>query len=154
LAAGGVLGLALRAPRLHLPIAAPEDSAEDGAADDLREPPAVATSFAQDAAPFLTRDCLKCHAAQVAPGGVTLETLSAATVSQDLGRWRVAARAVRSGRMPPPGKPRPAPAETDALLSWFRTAAYQAECAGPRDPGRVALRRLNRAEYNNTVRDL
>jgi hypothetical protein len=49
--------------------------------------------------------------------------------------------------MPPNGKPRPDPAESESLAIWFDSAA-----AGP--PGRGTLRRLNRAEYNNTIRDL
>jgi hypothetical protein len=64
------------------------------------------------------------------------------------------AGAVRAGNMPPAGRPRPAPAELDAFNAWLDAAVFQAGCSGPGDPGRVTLRRLNRAEYNNTIRDL
>src|SRR5262249_17754759 len=61
---------------------------------------------------------------------------------------------VRAGNMPPAGKPRPAPAELDAFNTWLDAAVFRAGCSGPGDPGRVTLRRLNRAEDNNTIRDL
>jgi hypothetical protein len=51
--------------------------------------------------------------------------------------------------MPPAGRPRPDPAKLEAFLVWAERAA-----AGPPNPGRVTLRRLNRAEYNNTIHDL
>ena len=40
------------------------------------------------------------------------------------------------------------------VLNWIDETLTKVDCGGPRDPGRVTIRRLNRAEYNNTIRDL
>jgi hypothetical protein len=87
---------------------------------------------------------LPCHDAQTARGGVNLAAL---TEGEPL-VWEKVAGAVRSGNMPPPGRPRPTTAELDVLDAWLDavTAAAPAE--------RVTVRRLNRAEYNNAIRDL
>ena len=63
-------------------------------------------------------------------------------------------RKLRAGVMPPLGMPRPAKPDYDRLASWLETELDKAEAAHP-NPGRTeALHRLNRAEYQNTVRDL
>ena len=56
--------------------------------------------------------------------------------------------------MPPEGKPRPSEAEAEGLTHWLQAAVSTADCRLDTDPGRVTMRRLNRAEYNNTIRDL
>lgn len=56
--------------------------------------------------------------------------------------------------MPPADQPQPSTAERIEMIEWISTALADRECAGPRDAGRVTLRRLNRFEYNNTIRDL
>ncbi len=56
--------------------------------------------------------------------------------------------------MPPPGKPRPNADELDTINAWLDAVVFQMDCNGLKDPGRVTIRRLNRAEYNNTIRDL
>ncbi len=61
---------------------------------------------------------------------------------------------VKSGAMPPDGKPRPAAQDVRALSDWIRRQAAAAETAQRAADGRVVLRRLNRNEYANTVRDL
>ena len=55
--------------------------------------------------------------------------------------------------MPPPGKPKPSADELKALEDWIKRDAFRADPNDP-DPGRVTLRRLNRVEYRNTIRDL
>jgi hypothetical protein len=59
--------------------------------------------------------------------------------------------------MPPDDKPRPRPSleELDLLNAYFDAAMFKVDCtSGKKDPGRVTIHRLNRAEYNNTIRDL
>jgi hypothetical protein len=56
--------------------------------------------------------------------------------------------------MPPEDAPQPEAAERDRLVSWLEAELAKSDCGGPRDPGRVTIRRLNRAEYDNTIRDL
>ena len=55
--------------------------------------------------------------------------------------------------MPPAGMPQPTVAERNLLVSWTESALSKTDCKLP-DPGRVTLHRLNRVEYNNTIRDL
>ena len=87
-------------------------------------------------------------------GGVNLTDFndaSAAAARRPI-TWRRVAQAMRAGRMPPAGKPsRPSAADVSTLLIWCSDAI----CAVPRPRAHVAfLRRLNRAEYNNTLREL
>jgi hypothetical protein len=68
--------------------------------------------------------------------------------------WEKVVRRLRTGTMPPPNMPQPPAAERATLLSWVETALDQAALATPH-PGRTdALRRLNRTEYQNAIRDL
>src|ERR671933_616796 len=59
-----------------------------------------------------------------------------------------------AGLIPLKKKSQPAADEKKAVLTWLDAELAKTACTGPIDPGRVTLRRLNRAEYNNTVRDL
>src|SRR5881409_3412634 len=55
--------------------------------------------------------------------------------------------------MPPEKKPQPTPEERELIAAWIQSEIFKCDCDHP-DPGRVTIRRLNRAEYNNTIRDL
>ena len=61
---------------------------------------------------------------------------------------------LRTGSMPPAGLPRPKQADVDAVIKWMVAAVVRADDQTKPNPGRVTAHRLNRAEYNNTVRDL
>ncbi len=117
---------------------------------------AAKPAFAADVAPFLTRHCTGCHGAKKPRGGVVLDFTGKGepAVTQDRPLWEKVADALRSGDMPPAQKPRPAAAEVEAVNRWLDVAVFRVDCGGPKDPGRATIRRLNRAEYNNTVRDL
>jgi hypothetical protein len=127
--------------------------ADDAAADDRWQPGPFPPppAFATEIAPVLAAYCLPCHGAQTARGGIDLaaarDDASAALALPLLER---VAAAVRSGGMPPAGRPRPGPAELDALGVWLDAAAARREAPA----GRVTVRRLNRAEYANSLRDL
>ena len=57
--------------------------------------------------------------------------------------------------MPPADhEPRPSGAEAATLVQWIDQAVFDVDCGHTHDPGHVTIRRLNRAEYNNTIRDL
>src|SRR5438046_9113997 len=55
--------------------------------------------------------------------------------------------------MPPRKKAQPAPAERELVAAWIENTLFPIDPEHP-DPGRVTIRRLNRVEYNNTIRDL
>jgi hypothetical protein len=109
----------------------------------------------RDVAPLIGKYCLRCHSAVKPRGGVRLDRdTDDDAVRKNRALWEKAGDNLRAGDMPPAGAKRPTAAEMDVLLRWFDTVVYKVDCTGPRDPGRVTIRRLNRAEYNNTIRDL
>jgi mono/diheme cytochrome c family protein len=114
-----------------------------------------AASFAADVTPMLSTHCVKCHDAGTASGGVILEWVEGVDATpRDVALWGRVADVLRAGTMPPRGKPRPDPASLATVNSWIESEVFR--CGDPNaiNPGRVTLRRLNRAEYDNTIRDL
>ncbi|HKI17120.1 MAG TPA: DUF1592 domain-containing protein [Isosphaeraceae bacterium] len=115
------------------------------------QPTSRSVLFSRDVAPILARYCMSCHDAIAAEGGVVLDRFSDQVPDLEHATLllRVAGN-LRSESMPPEGEPHPGAAELETLNAWLDAAAP----APKRDAGRVVLRRLNRAEYNNTIRDL
>ena len=68
--------------------------------------------------------------------------------------WEKVAEKLRTRQMPPPPMPRPDAVQTDEVVHWLEGELAALEAALPPNPGRVTARRLNRTEYDNTVRDL
>jgi hypothetical protein len=117
--------------------------------------PEAKLTFAKDVAPLVSRYCVKCHGGAKPRGGLALDKFTDdASVLKKRWVWEQVADNLRSGDMPPPGKQRPSAAEIDTLNNWLDAVVFQTDCNAPKDPGRVTIRRLNRAEYNNTIRDL
>jgi hypothetical protein len=115
----------------------------------------VAGPFDAQVKPLLTKYCLDCHAGKDAEGGVSLdECTEAAARSTDRGIWLKVLRQVQGHAMPPRDAEQPTDAERAALAGWISGFALKPDCSRGERPGRVTLHRLNRAEYNNTVRDL
>ena len=114
----------------------------------------AAARFRDQVEPILADHCYGCHGNGLKKGNVTLDDF--ATDEAILGRkelWNSVLKNVRSGLMPPAGKPRPSSEEMKTLEEWIKRDAFALDPADP-DPGRVTLRRLNRVEYRNTIRDL
>lgn len=114
----------------------------------------AADRFRDRVEPILAEHCFACHGNGIKKGSVTLDDF--ADDSAILGRkdlWNSVLKNVRAGLMPPAGKPRPTVDEMKALEDWIKRDAFDLDPADP-DPGRVTLRRLNRVEYRNTIRDL
>src|SRR6185295_13056162 len=86
-------------------------------------------------------------------GNIAFDELKSQAAINDPALWLKVLKNVRSGIMPPAGEPRPAPEDMKKLEGWIKTSAFGADPVNP-DPGRVTLRRLNRNEYQNTIRDL
>ncbi|MES2569842.1 MAG: DUF1587 domain-containing protein, partial [Verrucomicrobiota bacterium] len=116
------------------------------------EPPAVA-QFHKEIRPILEEYCYDCHADGTRKGGVAFDAFNPddALLHSDL--WLHALKNMRAGLMPPRNKPQPSPGERQTLERWIKYAAFGIDPKNP-DPGRVTLRRLNRIEYRNTIRDL
>ncbi len=97
--------------------------------------------------------CVTCHNQQLKTGGLTLEGADLSRVASHAEVWEKVVRKLRVGTMPPQGARRPEPATAAALAESLEGALDRAAAEKP-DPGRPVLRRLNRAEYANAVRDL
>src|SRR5262249_56790217 len=69
--------------------------------------------------------------------------------------WATVEHVLAAGEMPPKkSKNQPTKEEREFVINWISNTLTKVDCTGPKDPGRVTIRRLNRAEYNNTIRDL
>ncbi|MEP7336811.1 MAG: DUF1592 domain-containing protein [Acidobacteriota bacterium] len=111
--------------------------------------------FKQTVQPFLAEHCIGCHDATSKSGGLNLEVFQdAAAVTQNREVWEEVLTRLRTGQMPPKGMPRPDRVAVAAVTRWIEREFARADSSVKPDPGRVTARRLNRAEYNNTVRDL
>ena len=102
--------------------------------------------------PFVAQHCADCHGAGRPKAKLDLTRFAtAAAAKAEPGVWLEVAARLTTGEMPPEGRERPPAAAAAAVIDWIgRNVSYQ----GPIDPGRPVLRRLNRTEYRNTVRDL
>lgn len=115
---------------------------------------AAAARFRDRIEPILSEYCYACHAVGEKKGNVSFDTFEsdeALLGSREL--WWAVLKNVRAGVMPPAGKPRPSEREVARLAEWIKRDAFGVDPKYP-DPGRVTLRRLNRNEYRNTIRDL
>jgi hypothetical protein len=110
-------------------------------------------TFRRDIQPLLAKYCYDCHGNGVDKGGVQLDGFDSAASLQDHKLWLRALRNVRSGLMPPADEEQLPSAEAEKLMAWIKREAFGLDPAKP-DPGRVTVRRLNRVEYRNTIREL
>jgi mono/diheme cytochrome c family protein len=100
---------------------------------------------------LINQYCLGCHSDRVKAGGLALSELNLDAVSQHAEIAEKVIRKLRGGLMPPAGARRPDRRSTAELVSWLENTI---DTAADREPGRVALRRLNRREYAYAIRDL
>jgi len=117
--------------------------------------PAYSADFAKSIQPFFARNCYSCHSAKLKTGGLNLEAyVNAASIAQEPERFEKILQRIKAGEMPPKTMPRPDAEEVKLAADGIREELDLAyEAAKPASP-RVLARRLNRTEYNNTVRDL
>ena len=101
----------------------------------------------------LDRYCVACHNQRTRAGSLALDAVDLDRIGRDAAQWERVLQKLRTRAMPPPGRPRPAPAVYDAFGAWLEGALDRWAADHP-DPGRPAIHRLNRFEYANVVRDL
>jgi mono/diheme cytochrome c family protein len=112
-------------------------------------------SFAKQIVPLLSRYCTSCHGGTKLRGGLALDKLKdEASALKDQNIWEAVAQRIRAHEMPPTRRPQPSAEEAKLLLAWIDSVVGAGDCIGKKNPGRVTLHRLNRTEYNNTIRDL
>ncbi|HEY1186207.1 MAG TPA: DUF1592 domain-containing protein [Gemmata sp.] len=117
--------------------------------------PKGARAFKTEGAAYLKKHCLSCHSGAKAKADLALDKFAdEAALLKDRKTWTRVLDAVKGGEMPPQGRPQPTAAENDAFLKLVGDVFERHDRGAKPDPGRVTMRRLNRNEYNNTVRDL
>jgi hypothetical protein len=114
-------------------------------------PPSAAQGFLKDT-------CFKCHSegaetAIAVFSGFYLDRLDVDHVAKDPEQWEKVVRKLRTGMMPPSSEPRPDPVASEQFVSYLETELDRHAAREP-NPGRPALHRLNRTEYQNAIRDL
>ena len=111
------------------------------------------STFEKTVAPTLTKTCTPCHNDSLASGGMNISQFTqAASLTKSREGWDIILRKIKTGEMPPKGMPRPP--EMDTVIQYLTDEFEKADRDLKPDPGRVTARRLNRAEYTNTIRDL
>jgi hypothetical protein len=101
----------------------------------------------------LDKYCITCHNQRMKTGGLALDVLNLAQVSEHAETLEKIVRKLRTGAMPPVGRPRPDKALSDSVTSWIEAELDRAARERP-NPGRSTLHRLNRVEYRNAIRDM
>ena len=103
---------------------------------------------------LMSRYCVTCHNERLETAGLDLEAFDVAHVGDAAEVWEKVIQKLRTATMPPSNRPQPPAADRQAMIAWLETSLDAASAARP-DPGRTeTLRRLNRTEYQNAVRDL
>lgn len=99
--------------------------------------------------------CLDCHSGEAAEAGLALDAFEGAEdVGQGRDRWTRILEHVRFGAMPPEGERMPTDDERARFVEAVEELLEGAACDLEAKPAKVTVRRLNRAEYNNSIRDL
>lgn len=111
--------------------------------------------FEQSVEPFLKQHCHTCHDAKKAKAGFRSDHLSAdLAVPRMVDHWKEVFDRINAGEMPPEDERRPDPKLQTAVVEWINAKLREADLAAKNAGGQSPMRRLNRDEYANTVRDL
>src|SRR6478735_2821142 len=113
----------------------------------------VLATFNREIQPLLENHCYECHGDGKSKGGITLDGCETEAQLRDHKLWLRVLKNTRSHIMPPADVDSLEETDIEKLATWIKRDAFQLDPANP-DPGRVTVRRLNRIEYRNTVRDL
>lgn len=110
---------------------------------------------AREASAWLKTYCGRCHNDYQFYGNWSLSDVNASEVSrgENLPAWEKIFRMTLENTMPPPDRKQPSVEERAALTRWLQQTLDNHAAENP-DPGRATLRRLNRTEYANAIRDL
>src|SRR5262249_50001137 len=137
----GLVGLAFAVClSLHARAAAQQTAAQAGGAQSPRS--------------VIDRYCVTCHNQKLKTAGLTLDQADVSDPAATGEIWEKVVRKLRTSTMPPPNMAQPSIEDRAALISYLETSLDKAAAAKP-NPGRTdTLRRLNRTEYQNAIRDL
>ena len=145
----GLIALCIDVPDLlHAdpPVAAPSNGITDKLA-----------TYQKEILPFLKTHCLNCHGEGKGKPKADLsfaKYTDDASLVADRKVWDTVGHMLKAREMPPPERPQPKAEEIDAVTAAIRGVFDRADATAKPNAGRVTMRRLNRTEYNNTIRDL
>jgi mono/diheme cytochrome c family protein len=112
-------------------------------------------TLAEHIRPLLKQYCYDCHNPKKLKGDLVLAPIADnPRLDEHRDVWEKIAELVENGEMPPEKKPQPNEAERDLVVKYIDGQLAKVDCKQERNPGRVTIRRLNREEYRNTIRDL
>lgn len=118
------------------------------------EPHRGTADYEQRIRPILQQVCFDCHADGVDKGDFAFDaTTDLNALLSDLPLWDLVRQQLTTHVMPPENKDQPSLQQRDDIVRWIDDNIFWMDPAKP-DPGQITRRRLNRAEYNNTIRDL
>lgn len=111
--------------------------------------------FDHVAVTFLETYCTGCHGGDEPEAGFGLDNFEKLRViNNQRDAWLHVVEKLRMGEMPPEDEPQPGKGELESFIQLIEGELSQFDCTKNQKPGRVTIRRLNRSEYNNTIRDL
>ena len=111
--------------------------------------------FSKAGTEFLGKYCTDCHGEKKQKGDLALHGFrDDISVLKQRKTWKRILEAVKHGDMPPDDKPQPSVKEREAFIASANAVFKNFDQNAKPDPGRVTIRRLNKNEYNNTLRDL
>jgi mono/diheme cytochrome c family protein len=114
----------------------------------------TAADFERSVLPVLARNCFTCHNEKLKTANLNLEAFRDFSLApQHPEIWEKVLNKLQAGQMPPSPMPAPPKEDVAAVTRWIE-ALLGASLGATPDPGRVTARRLNRVEYNHTIRDL
>ena len=104
---------------------------------------------------FLKTYCIDCHGLKKQKGDFRVDELKISATAADAENWQLVLDNLHLGEMPPKdAKLHPKPAEVEPVTAWIQSEISRAASVLKGSGGEVVLRRLNRAEYQNTIADL
>jgi mono/diheme cytochrome c family protein len=119
------------------------------------KPPVPSGTFETVVRPFVSQNCFTCHGNKKQEHGLNLQSFeTAASLVEHVDKWEEVIAKLRGKEMPPLEEEQPEEEDRQAVAAWLEAELQRIERTTPPDPGRVTARRLNRNEYNNTIKEL
>lgn len=123
------------------------------AANQPAAAPVTQTATPDDHKKMLMQYCTACHNDKLKTAGMSVVPLDANNLQANQATWEKILRRVSLGEMPLRGAPRPPKEKLQEFTGWL-AASLDTQAAANPNPGHATVRRLNRTEYANAVRDL
>jgi mono/diheme cytochrome c family protein len=122
-------------------------------ASRIAAPAAIPATPGVPTSDVLNKYCVTCHNGRLKTAGLQIDGLDVNHIADNAQQWEKIVTKLRTGEMPPPGRPRPDAATYQAVAAALERDLDAAAAVKPY-PGRIPVHRLNRREYANAIRDL